>query len=98
MGRRNLEAMLEVTDFDTVLAWHLQANLYPPVPIEMVAPAKRAIEAIQAGKPTTPIALVLPSGAYGRLYHGRTAYTAPPASVLADVLHLDAFITPAEEV
>jgi len=98
MGRLSLEAMLEVTDLDTALAWHLRSNLYPAVPDMMVPHAKRAIEAVRDGHPERPVALALPSGAYARLYHGRTAYTAPPAGVLVEVLHLDAFVTPAEEV
>jgi len=98
MGRASLEAMLEVTDLDTALAWHLQSNLHPPVPVVMAGPAKRAIEAVQSGHPDKPIALVLPNGAYGVLHHERQAYTAPPAGVLVAVFRLDVFIKPAEEV
>ena len=32
-------------DLDTTLSWHLQANLFPPVPLDMIEPAKLAIEA-----------------------------------------------------
>jgi len=98
MGRVSVENMLEVTDLQTAVEWHLRSNLYPPVPGVMALPAKRAIQAVQAGRPHLPIALVLPNGAYGRLYHGRQVYTAPPAGILVEVLHLEAFITSAEDV
>lgn len=35
----------EVLDLETQLAYHLQGNHYPPVPVEMVAPCIEAIDA-----------------------------------------------------
>jgi len=49
MGRSSLEGMLEMTDLDTALSWHLQSNHYPPVPVQMNAVAKAAIDAANEG-------------------------------------------------
>lgn len=45
MGRIALDGMLEVTDADTALQWHLQSNHFPPLPPEILEPAKLAIQA-----------------------------------------------------
>ena len=45
MGSLQAQEMAELADLDTALTWHLRANHYPPVPYEMIAVCKEAIEA-----------------------------------------------------
>lgn len=75
---------------DQALHWHLQSNHYPPVPPEMVAVAKRAIRACESGDYNRRVRL--PEGVQHRRY-GRLV----PAFVVAEYLHLDAFINEGEE-
>jgi len=45
MGSLQAQEMAELADLETALTWHLRANHYPPVPYEMIAVCKDAIEA-----------------------------------------------------
>lgn len=84
MGRVSLMGMLEMTDQETVLRWHLTSNHFPPVPESMVEPCKWAIRAMYDGEPTRPIDL--PEG---------VTYRGMPhcfAGSLVDHFHLDEFL------
>ena len=90
MGRASLIGMLEMTDQDTVLRWHLQSNHYPPVPATMVEPCKWAIRAMYDGEPTK--AIELPEGV---TYRGMQHIF---AGVLVDHFHLDDFLYMEESI
>jgi hypothetical protein len=78
-----------VLDLETQLAYHLQGNHYPPVPLSMVQPCIDAIDAMYAEESDTPIAL--PEGI---TYKGRTT---APAWAIVEQHHLSWFIDPADE-
>lgn len=85
MGHLQLSAMLEASnDLDAVLAWHLQYNHYPPVPLTMVDACNKAIDAVLAQEPHTSIRL--PNGVS---YRGRSE---APAFAIVIQHHLDDFI------
>lgn len=85
MGRSSLEGMLEMTDLDRALGWHLQSNHYPPVPSEMFPVAK---DAIDAGNESDFDRLIsLPEGVEYR--DGRTEVE---AWRIIESFHLDSFI------
>ena len=67
MGSASLAGMLEATDMETALRWHLSANLYPPPPSIGFAfrLAMKAIAACQDEEPGTELDLPL-----GVLYRG----------------------------
>jgi len=90
MGRASLVGMLEMTDQETVLRWHLQSNHYPPVPETMVQPCKEAIRAMYDGEPTRGI--ILPEGV---TYHGQDIVL---AGILVDTFHLDDFLYMEESI
>lgn len=89
MGALQAQEMAELTDIDTALTWHLRANHYPPVPIEMVAVCKEAIEAYNDYDYYREIELPL-----GTSYRGLTT---APASAIVDAHHLDAWIDSEED-
>ena len=66
------------------LAWHLRANHYPPVPLEMIAVCVEAIDLMNEGLPNSQIELPL-----GTSYRGDTT---APAWAIADAHHLNAWI------
>ena len=70
------------------LAWHLRANHYPPVPLEMIAVCVEAIDLMNEGLPNSQIELPL-----GTRYRGDTT---APAWAIADAHHLGAWITEEE--
>lgn len=84
MGRMNLIGMLETTDQETTLRWHLTSNHFPPVPESMVEPCKEAIRAMYEGEPTRSIEL--PEGV---TYRGMNYCF---AGSLVDSFHLDDFL------
>jgi len=89
MGRMAAEDMVAQTDTRTALAWHLQSNHYPPVPLSMVEPSLRAIK--QANKGNWNARVRLPAGV---LYKGmKTA----PVRAMIEQHHLDVFLNPVEE-
>lgn len=85
MGRSSLEGMLEMTDLDTALGWHLQSNHYPPVPSIMIPVASAAIDAANEGE--TDRLIELPDNVEFR--DGRTAVE---AWRIIESFHLDSFI------
>ena len=66
------------------LAWHLRANHYPPIPIEMIPVCIDAIDLMNEGLPNSQIELPL-----GTSYRGDTT---APAWAIADAHHLGAWI------
>lgn len=85
MGSMYLAGLIENLSFDQALGQHMQHNLYPPPPAEMIEPAKAAIE---AGNENDFDRLIdLPEGVV--TYKGRLQ---APAHALLDVLRLHAFL------
>lgn len=84
MGRLSLTDMLDHATPSQALAWHLQANLYPPPPAFMRQPAADAIDACNEGEPDRPIALP-----EGTLYRGEPE---APARAIIDSFRLEAFL------
>ena len=73
-----------VLDLETQLAYHLQGNHYPPVPLSMVQPCIEAIDAIHAGDGNTLIEM--PEGVFYKGMH--TA----PAWAIAEQHHLESWL------
>lgn len=84
MGSIGVMGMLEATDQDTALRWHLTSNHFPPVPESMVEACKAAIDAMNDGNPDKPIPL--PEGITYRGMSYSFAY------LLVDSLHLEYFL------
>jgi hypothetical protein len=78
-----------VLDLETQIAYHLQGNHYPPVPLSMVQPCIDAIDAMYAEENDTPIAL--PEGVF---YKGRTT---APAWAIVEQHHLDFWLPQDDE-
>lgn len=57
MGRMSLLSMLEETDLDTALSWHLKSNHYPPLPDCVKKLAKEAIDKANEGEWDAKISL-----------------------------------------
>ena len=84
MGLTTALSLQEDLSLETGLAYHLQANHYPPVPVAMVQPCIDAIDAYHDED-------------YGRLIklpEGITwrGETSAPAHAIADAHHLDAWL------
>lgn len=73
-----------VLDLETQLAYHLQGNHYPPVPVSMVQPCIDAIDAFYDEDFDREINL--PEGISWR---GKTS---APASAIIDAHHLDPWL------
>lgn len=85
MGAHSLEGMLDAgVDLDTTLAWHLQYNHYPSIPLSMIEPCKAAIEAANNGEPDLEIRL--PDGISYRGQATAAAY------IIIEHHHLDSFL------
>jgi hypothetical protein len=84
MGSLQATEMAELTDIDTALTWHLRANHYPPIPLEMVAVCKEAIALCNEGLENNTVDLP----------HGTSYRNAPyaPAWAIVDAHHLDPWI------
>ena len=78
-----------VLDLETQLAYHLQGNHYPPVPLSMVQPCIEAIDAYYDEDYDRFIAM--PEGVF---YKGMSH---APASAIVDQHHLSWFIDPVED-
>ena len=76
-------------DLEKQLAYHLQGNHYPPVPLSMVQPCIDAIDAAYDEDYDREIAM--PEGVS---YKGNNV---APAWAIIEQHHLDWFITPADE-
>jgi hypothetical protein len=84
MGQQSLEGMLEATDYDSALRWHLSNNHFPPVPSSMVIPCKNAIQAVIDGMPDKEIQLP-----------GQTSWRGrdnAPAWAIIEGHHLESFL------
>lgn len=68
---------------DQALTWHLRGNHYPPIHLDFLAPAKKAIELANEGDWKTEI--TLPNGAVKTV------------SGIVEGLHLHSFVTYWEE-
>lgn len=89
MGQQSLEGMLEVTDYEVALRWHLTSNHFPPVPVSMVEPCKQAIDAFHEGDSERLIDLGGVS-----LWRGQTA---APAWAIIEGHHLESFLANDDE-
>ena len=84
MGLTTALSLQEDLSLETGLAYHLQANHYPPVPVAMVQPCIDAIDAYHDED-------------YGRLIELPTGIswrgeTSAPAHAIVDAHHLDAWL------
>jgi hypothetical protein len=92
MGRFSLLGMIAMAGEDTALTWHLQANVFPPVPLAFASTARIALLAMRADQPDTPVDLP-PGYAYSpKGVHHETASTTMPARLVITALHLEAFL------
>jgi hypothetical protein len=78
-----------VLDLETQLAYHLQGNHYPPVPLSMVQPCIDAIDA--AYDEDFDREIEMPEGVF---YKGKIT---APAWAIVEQHHLDWFINPAKD-
>lgn len=81
MGINAALDMVELTSMEQGIAWHLQANHFPPVPLSMVAPCMEAIRAYKEEDIDKMISL--PEGV---LYKGMTT---APAFAIVEQHHLN---------
>lgn len=89
MGQHNLEGMMEVSDYDSALRWHLISNHYPPAPLSMMGPCKSAIEACNDDDGQREIQL--PEGVSWRGHNTCTAWA------IVEGYHLDSFIASGDD-
>jgi hypothetical protein len=94
MGSLQAAEMAEMLEIDSAIAWHLQSNHFPPVPVSMVEVCIKAIRLVNedvgnfVGWHTT---IPLPKGV---TYLGETV---APAWAIIEQHHLDPWITLDEE-
>jgi hypothetical protein len=88
MGYTTAVSLAEDVSLDAGLAYHLQANHYPPVPVSMVDACIEAIDAYYEEDYSREISL--PEGVFWR------GQDTCPASAIVDAHHLDAWL-PQEE-
>lgn len=87
MGYTNARDMKEYApSLDVALDWHLRSNHFPPLPLSLIEPAKRAISLAQAEEWDELIEL--PEGVEHRRY-GKQA----PVHECVRAWHLDAFLS-----
>jgi hypothetical protein len=84
MGLTTALGLAEELSLETGLAYHLQANHYPPVPVAMVQPCIDAIDAYHDEDYGRLIEL--PAGISWR------GETSAPAHAIVDAHHLDAWL------
>ena len=89
MGYTTAVSLAEDVSLDTGIAYHLQSNHYPPVPVAMVQPCIEAIEAYQEEDFDRSISL--PEGISWR------GQTSCPASAIVEAHHLDAWLPQDED-
>ena len=93
------EMMIANTDLplSTKIAWHLQGNHYPPIPLIMVEPCVEAIELARLGYYTAEVKLPLGESKDGVpfqiTWHGQDT---APVSAIVEAHHLDGFIQDGE--
>ena len=89
MGYTTALALEEELSLEAGLAYHLQGNHYPPVPVAMVQPCIDAIDAFYDEEYSREINL--PEGI---LWRGQTSC---PASAIVDAHHLEAWLPQYED-
>jgi hypothetical protein len=89
MGYTTALGLAEDLSLEAGLAYHLQANHYPPVPVAMVQPCIDAIDAFNEQEYSRDINL--PEGISWR------GQTSCPASAIVDAHHLEAWCENDEE-
>ena len=85
MGYNTAQELAEILDLESSLKFHLTANHYPPVPVTMVEPCIKAIDAYNDGYNTNEL-IELPEGIKWR------GETSAPAWALIEAHHLDAWL------
>lgn len=50
MGRLATQSMIEVSDDERALRWHLTGNFFPPIHIDFMEPALEAIKLVRKDK------------------------------------------------
>jgi hypothetical protein len=94
------ELMIANTDLplDRKVAWHLQGNHYPPIPLVMVEACVEAIELARLGYYDTEVKLPIGESKDGEpfqiTWHGQDT---APVSAIVESHHLDAFIQDGED-
>ncbi len=83
MGSTQAREMAGMMSLEDGIAWHLQSNHYPPIPLSMVKPCIEAIDAYW--EEDLDRAIEMPEGVY---YRGET--TAPARAIIIQH-HLDAW-------
>jgi hypothetical protein len=89
MGYTTALALEEDLSLEAGLAYHLQGNHYPPVPVSMVQPCIDAIDAFYDEEYSREINL--PEGITWR------GQTSCPASAIVDAHHLEAWLPQYED-
>jgi len=89
MGSLQAVEMAEMLSMEDAIAWHLQANHYPPVPLSMVEPCIEAIQNALAGDWWKPVELPNPVK-----YKGSTH---APTSAILEQHHLAPWLELDEE-
>lgn len=89
MGNLQASEMASALPLEQALAWHLQANHYPPIPKSMVLPCSEAINAYW--EEDLERAIDLPEGVY---YRGESF---APARAIIINHHLDPWCAGDEE-
>lgn len=84
MGYHNARDMAAHADLDTALRWHLTANHYPPLPVSLIEPAKRAIQLYADGDVNADVELPVDVRWRGQ--------THAPAWACVEAWHLGAFV------
>jgi hypothetical protein len=93
------EMMIANTDLslDRKVAWHLQGNHYPPIPLIMVGVCVEAIELARLGYYTAEVKLPIHESKNGEpfqiTWHGQDT---APVSAIIESHHLDGFINTAD--
>ena len=83
MGYMNALIMAKRTDMMAGLEWHLTGNHYPPVPLSMLEPAKKAIELCREDDFDGLVETPYPHRKYGYKV---------PAGAIVKSLHLEPWI------
>lgn len=99
MGRNNAEGMAAAVsggffDLREALDWHLRHNHYPPLPVEYIDVAEKAIEilSVEHGSGYAEPVLIPDVGVTPRDSFVVEGETFCHAGVLADIMHLWPFI------
>ncbi len=89
MGYGRARDLRQYLDLDSVIEWHLQGNLYPPLPVSLLSTCKRAIELVNAEDYDTRVAII-------GIRHRKYGQLVPAIEVVRD-LHLKAFLDGPDE-